>query len=325
MSMTDGFARTVLIAGHGAHVVNNAHASALQCGACGGYAGDVNARLLVALLEDEEVRAGLARRGIEIPRDTRFVAGLHDTASDRMTLYDQDLAAPLPADDRRRLISALDDAGRLARAARAGTLPGAEGGEDLVRRALDWAEVRPEWGLAGCSAFIAAPRHRTQGLDLGGRVFLHSYDWRHDEGFGVLELILTAPVVVASWISLQYYGSTVAPDAFGAGNKLLHNVTGGLGVVEGNGGLLRAGLPWQSVHDGTQPMHDPLRLSVVIEAPREAISDVLDRHADLRALFDNGWLHLFAIGEGGTLDWRYRRGAWVAEDAEEATRMTVAA
>ena len=26
-----------------------------------------------------------------------------------------------------------------------------------------------------------------------------------------LELILTAPVVVASWISLQYYGSALAP------------------------------------------------------------------------------------------------------------------
>ena len=66
----------------------------------------------------------------------------------------------------------------------------------------------------------------------------------------MLELILTAPVVVASWISLQYYGSTVAPELFGGGNKLLHNVIGGIGVVEGNGGLLRAGLPWQSVHDG---------------------------------------------------------------------------
>ena len=57
-------------------------------------------------------------------------------------------------------------------------------------------------------------------------------------------MILTAPVVVASWISLQYYGSTVAPTSvFGAGNKLLHNVTGGIGVVEGNGGLMRSGLP----------------------------------------------------------------------------------
>ena len=52
---------------------------------------------------------------------------------------------------------------------------------------------------------------------------------------------MTAPVVVASWISLQYYGSTVAPDAFGAGNKLLHNVAGGIGVLEGNGGRLARG------------------------------------------------------------------------------------
>ena len=56
----------------------------------------------------------------------------------------------------------------------------------------------------------------------------------------MLELILTAPVVVASWISLQYYGSVVAPEAFGGGNKLLHNVTGGVGVVEGNGGAAAA-------------------------------------------------------------------------------------
>jgi uncharacterized protein YbcC (UPF0753/DUF2309 family) len=90
-------------------------------------------------------------------------------------------------------------------------------------------------------------------------VFLHDYDWRADEGFGVLELILTAPVVVASWIGLQYYGSVVAPEAFGGGNKLLHNVVGGVGVLEGNGGVLRAGLPWQSVHDGERLMHEPHR------------------------------------------------------------------
>jgi hypothetical protein len=121
----------------------------------------------------------------------------------------------------------------------------------------------------------------------------------------VLEQILTAPVVVASWISLQYYGSTVAPEVFGGGNKLLHNVVGGLGVVEGNGGLLQPGLPWQSVHDGEQFVHEPLRLTVCIEAPAEAMNDILKRHEHVRSLFDNRWLHLFALDEQGRFSLRY--------------------
>ncbi len=91
----------------------------------------------------------------------------------------------------------------------------------------------------------------------------------------------------------------MAPEVFGGGNKLLHNVIGGIGVIEGNGGLLRVGLPWQSVHDGKNYRHQPLRLSVCIEAPRGAIADVLSRHDNVRALFDNGWLHLFALDEEG--------------------------
>jgi len=136
---------------------------------------------------------------------------------------------------------------------------------------------------------------------------VHSYDWQDDAGFATLELILTAPVVVASWISLQYYGSSVAPHAFGGGNKLIHNVVGGIGVVQGNGGVLRPGLPWQSIHDGDALAHDPLRLSVMIEAPMQAMSDILQKHPDVQALFDNGWLHLFAL-EGGKVAGRYRPG-----------------
>ena len=64
MSMTAGFARLVLLAGRGASVTNNPHASALQCGACGGYSGEVNARLLATLLNDPHVRQGLPARGI---------------------------------------------------------------------------------------------------------------------------------------------------------------------------------------------------------------------------------------------------------------------
>jgi uncharacterized protein YbcC (UPF0753/DUF2309 family) len=319
MSLTTNYARLVLFAGHGANVVNNPHASGLHCGACGGYPGDVNARLLAALLNDPEVRAGLAPQGIEIPADTLFLGALHDTTTDRITLYSDDHPSAAHHIDLEKVGAWLAAAGKLARGERALRLPRAANESAVPQRSRDWAETRPEWALAGCKAFIAAPRTRTAGKSLEGRAFLHDYDWMQDKSFSVLELILTAPVVVASWISLQYYGSTVAPEEFGAGNKLLHNVTGGIGVVEGNGGLLRAGLSWQSVHDGERYAHEPLRLSVCIEAPREAMTEILRRHENVCALFDNGWLHLFALDEAGCMAWRYAGDLqWIAMDHLEA-------
>ena len=304
MSLTEEFGRFVLISGHGANVVNNPYASALHCGACGGYAGDVNARLLADLLNDRAVRDKLAVNGITIPADTVFLGGLHDTTTDTVTLFEDDLENDLAAEDIVRIRQWLAQAGSLTRAERARRLPRATG-DTVIARSRDWSEVRPELGLAGCRAFIAAPRTRTAGRSLDGQAFLHDYVWKKDEGFKILELILTAPVVVASWISLQYFGSSVAPSLFGAGNKLLHNVVGGIGVVEGNGGNMRAGLPWQSVHDGENFVHEPLRLTVAVEAPKEAISDILKRHAQVRALFDNGWLSLIALDEQGQMAWRY--------------------
>lgn len=316
MSLTSDFAPLLILVGHGAGVTNNLHASALQCGACGGHSGDVNARLLAGLLNDPVVRGGLAARGIVIPAETVAIGGLHDTTSDRIQLFAGD--ADVPASLLAEVEQALARASVEAAIARAAKLPRAEGTAQIVARGRDWAEVRPEWGLAGCSAFIAAPRARTAGRSLGGRAFLHDYDWRADADLSVLELILTAPVVVASWISLQYYGSSVAPGVFGAGNKLLHNAVGGIGVLEGNGGTLRGGLPWQSVHDGERLVHDPLRLTVVIEAPTEAIAEILARHDGVRALFDNHWLHLLALDDAGRVAWRYAGGLTWQPFAQEA-------
>jgi uncharacterized protein YbcC (UPF0753/DUF2309 family) len=305
MSMTKGHGRLILLLGHGAQVTNNPHESAYHCGACGGHTGEVSSRLLAALLNDPQTRAGLPALGIDIPADTLFVGGLHDTTTDEITLY-LDAPSDQHVADIEKARQWLTQAGEIARAERARRLPGASAGS-IAARALNWAEVRPEWGLAGCAAFIAGPRAYTAGGNLAGRAFLHSYGWQADKGFGTLELIITAPVVVASWISLQYYGSSVAPSVFGGGNKLIHNVTSGIGVVEGNGGLLRAGLPWQAVHDGEKLAHEPLRLAVMIEAPTAAITDVLAKHEGVRALFDNGWLHLFAL-EQGRIAARYRPG-----------------
>jgi uncharacterized protein YbcC (UPF0753/DUF2309 family) len=274
------------------------------------------------VLNDQAVRVALRSRGIQIPDDTWFLGCLHDTTTDEIQIFDADDAPATHTEEIRRVRGRLSRASSLARLERAVLLGVPEGPKTesrVLARSRDWSQVRPEWGLAGNAAFIAAPRTRTRGIDLGGRAFLHDYDWRKDDGYSVLELIMSAPMVVASWINLQYYGSTVNNRIFGAGNKVLHNVTGTIGVLEGNAGDLKVGLPWQSVHDGKRFVHEPLRLNVVIEAPLDAIGAVIARQAAVRELVDNRWVHLFALSDRGIVSHRYRgQGQWEELPAELA-------
>jgi uncharacterized protein YbcC (UPF0753/DUF2309 family) len=128
---------------------------------------------------------------------------------------------------------------------------------------------------------------------------------------------MTAPMVVAGWINLQYYGSTTDNRRFGSGNKVLHNVVGGaVGVLEGNAGDLRVGLPMQSLHDGKQWMHEPMRLSVFLRAPQEAMDDIIKRHDLVRQMLDNGWLHLFRMDDRGDIHRRVPGKGWQTVSAE---------
>ncbi len=311
MGLTQEFSRVVLIVGHGSTTVNNPQATGLDCGACGGQTGEASARISAALLNDPVTREGLAAKGVVIPPDTYFIAALHDTTTDQVQIFGLDGIPESHSAEVSRLQDLLSSAGEITRAERAsllGTagLPPGEVAADMHRRTRDWAQVRPEWGLGGNAAFIVAPRSRTAGLDLGGRVFLHEYNWGQDPGFSTLSLIMSAPMVVGNWINMQYYGSTVDNRRFGSGNKTLHNVVGGsIGVLEGNGGDLRVGLALQSLHDGKRWIHEPMRLNVVVEAPQEAIDQVISNHELVGQLVDNAWLHLFRIADDGSIT---RRG-----------------
>jgi uncharacterized protein YbcC (UPF0753/DUF2309 family) len=116
-------------------------------------------------------------------------------------------------------------------------------------------------------------------------------------------------MLVTHWINWQYHASTCDPARLGSGNKVLHNVVGGrLGVFEGNGGDLRIGLSRQSLHDGKRWMHEPLRLTVIIDAPQHAIERVINRHLVVRQLLENGWLHLWRFEADALL--QYYGGGW---------------
>jgi uncharacterized protein YbcC (UPF0753/DUF2309 family) len=315
MGLDHHLAPLVLLVGHGSQSSNNAHAAALDCGACCGQTGEVNARSLAQLLNEPEVRSGLQAQGITIPRETWFVAALHNTTTDEIEGFDLDLLPPEAQARWKQLHSVWDQAGdqvRRERAPRLGLNPRAPYGEllaQLRRRANDGAQTRPEWGLAGNAAFLIAPRSRSRGVVLEGRSFLHDYEASQDADGSVLELLMTAPMLVTHWINWQYHASTCEPLRLGSGNKVLHNVVGGhLGVFEGNGGDLRIGLSRQSLHDGERWVHEPLRLTVIIDAPQRAIDQVIQKHAVVRQLLDNGWLHLWRFDQTQVL--RYESGDW---------------
>ncbi|MDH4091562.1 MAG: DUF2309 domain-containing protein [Cyclobacteriaceae bacterium] len=306
MTLTDNFGKFVLIVGHGSTTVNNPHATGLDCGACGGHTGEANAKVAAAVLNDQAVRKHLKDENIHIPESTVFLACLHDTTTDEISIFnEQDIPINLKG-ELQNLKNSLAQAGHATRTERALRMSTKADVDSAIKaRSKDWSQVRPEWGLAGCSAFVVAPRARTKNIDFGGRSFLHSYEWRNDKEFSILELIMTAPMVVTSWINLQYYASSVDNKNFGSGNKTLHNVTAGVGVLEGYSGDLRVGLPIQSVHDGEKYQHEPAKLNVIIEAPIEAMNAVLEKHLSVRNLCDNEWIHLLAMDGQGKVSRRY--------------------
>jgi uncharacterized protein YbcC (UPF0753/DUF2309 family) len=287
------FAPLVVFAGHGSHTVNNPFASSLDCGACAASPGRHNARMLAKLANLKEVREVLAtKHKLVIPSDTVFIGAEHNTTTDEIEIFD----AAVPVSHQQKLKQLKENLKNAQKTATKDRLGVENSVASAERKANDWGETRPEWGLAKNAGFIVAPRSLTKDTNLNSRCFLHSYDWRQDFTGAALEGIMQGPMVVTQWINNHYYFSTVDNNIFGGGSKITHNVTGRFGVVQGNGGDLKMGLPLQSVSKTDSKMyHQPLRLSVLINAPLPRIIDILTRNENLKSLLDNEWIYLMVM------------------------------
>ena len=311
---TNKVSRLVAFVGHVSSSDNNPYESAIDCGACWGQSSAPNVRLFATMANKPNVRKYAAECGIEIPEDTHFIAAIHNTTTDEISYFDLEELPESHKSDFEVFKKGCEEATVRSAHERCTRLPGSDKGlapaeavKEAKRRAGDWSETRPEWGLSQNAAYIIGSRRLTKDFNLEGRPFLNSHDYRLDFTGAKLERIMNGPLAVGQWINGEHYFTATDPEVYGSGSKIYHNVVGRVAVMAGPQSDLRTGLAWQTVMSGgDENYHEPMRLVTVAEAPRERVLGIIERSDLLTKLFDNEWMHLIVIDpESDELMYRY--------------------
>ncbi|WP_298609849.1 putative inorganic carbon transporter subunit DabA [uncultured Thiothrix sp.] len=292
---TQKFSRLICLLAHRAQHLNNPHLLAYGCGACSGRFGGPNARAFVGSINEPSVRAALAiKHQIHIPSDCWFVAAEHDTTSDEIRWFDTDLIPNSHQAEFAHLQTQLTKAAQASAhercrkfATAALNITQAQAFQHVQARAASPDQARAELGHQGCAVAFIAKRTMSQQRFWDRRSFLISYDYAQDPDGHLLEGQLLGNGVVGVGIALDYYFSRIQNGYLGSGSKVLHNLVGGFGVMEGTASDLRTGLAQQMTE-----LHEPMRLLVVVEALVETVTAIYQRQAYLKQLLDNEWLQL---------------------------------